>query len=240
MSQRRNSSEPSKRAASPSWPKSPEPTPYEILGIERGAEYNKANFNRLVKLYHPDLSGSRHVTGPGHLSQAVRLDRYRLVIAAHNLLSDPHKRRLYDESHNPGWMYPSPFTSDARTRTNRYTWSRSERILRRDGPISPLRQRPLYTSNAAFAMLLVALSILAAVLQMKRVVSKTRRDSRRLQMFVSEALQEEIQAWASVLQGQSRDDRVLAFLARRHGVPQQLLNWATAHGGKIGNGDKKN
>jgi hypothetical protein len=93
-----------------------------------------------------------------------------------------------------------------------------------------MRQHPIYTSNAAFAMLLVALGMLGAALQYRRL-AVAGRDIKRLELILQEALQEEMQAWASVLHGQSRDDRILAFLARRHGVPHQLQNWVTAHGG---------
>jgi curved DNA-binding protein CbpA len=196
----------------PEWPSTASPTPHEILGIAPGAPYSKARFNQLVKMYHPDVSS----TDPrvNKLPEGVRLERYRLIVAAHSLLGDSHSRRMY-ESHE-GWFHAAPF-------------ERRSHATQETRP-SPMRQHPIYTSNAAFAMLLVALGMLGAALQYRRL-AVAGRDIKRLELILQEALQEEMQAWASVLHGQSRDDRILAFLARRHGVPHQLQNWVTAHGG---------
>ncbi|RCI12962.1 hypothetical protein L249_0038 [Ophiocordyceps polyrhachis-furcata BCC 54312] len=79
------------------WPRGPNPSPYEVLGVSRSAPYSKVRFYQLVKLYHPDSSQPSSALPP-----SVRLDRYRLVIAANDLLSDPAKRRLYD-THGIGW-----------------------------------------------------------------------------------------------------------------------------------------
>lgn len=225
-SHRRNSSGTKNCPRGLGWPSSSEPTPHEILGIGRGVAYSKANFNHLVKIYHPDASYSELETK--HLSPAVRLERYRLIVAAHNLLSDPRKRHGY-ESHNLGWIYPSSSTTQTPMKSDE--WSNSSTQDSSHSPLSPLSQQPIYTSNAAFALMLVTLSMLGAVLQYRRM-ARTRREAKRLEVLLSDALQEEIRAWASILQGQSRDDRILAFLARRHGVPQQLRDWEIAHSGK--------
>ncbi|KFG85346.1 putative Hsp40 co-chaperone Jid1 [Metarhizium anisopliae] len=206
----------------PEWPASSAPTPHEILGVAPGAPYSKDRFNQLVKMYHPDMSGAD--ARVRHLPQSVRLERYRLIVAAHNLLSDPSNRRLY-ESHRQGWVYPRPFTG--RQGDNRHGFSSKDGAAQ--NPPSPMRQRPIYASNATVAILLVALGMLGAALQFKRLAA-SRRDIRRLELVLQEAIQEEIQAWASVLQGQTKDDRILAFLARRHGVPHQLQSWAASHG----------
>ncbi|OAQ63601.1 Hsp40 co-chaperone Jid1 [Pochonia chlamydosporia 170] len=181
-------------------------------------------FTQLVKLYHPDLSGAD--SRASNIPELVRLERYRLVIAAHNLLSDPRSRRLY-ESSNQDWCSPkNSWNSEACHHSRSH--SQGHETQSSSSP-SPMRQRPIYTSNVTFAMLLFALSMLGAALQMKRLAS-SRRDGKTLEVFLQEAIQEEVQAWASVLQGQSKDDRILAFLARRHGVPHQLQSWVTAHG----------
>lgn len=52
-------------------------------------------------LYHPD----RFCSGEGHihqLSDKVRNERFRLVVAANEILSDPVKKRAYDQ-HGAGW-----------------------------------------------------------------------------------------------------------------------------------------
>ncbi|KAG8413316.1 hypothetical protein J3458_012891 [Metarhizium acridum] len=206
----------------PEWPASSAPTPHEILGIAPGAAYSKERFNQLVEMYHPDMSSADMRVR--RLPQSVRLERYRLIVAAHNVLSNPSNRQLY-ESHRRGWEHPRPFTGRQGDNGGHFS--------SKDGPAqnppSPMRQRPIYASNATVAILLVALGMLGAALQFKRLAA-SRRDVRRLDLVLQGAIREEIQAWASVLQGQTKDDRILAFLARRHGVPRQLQSWAVAHG----------
>ncbi|KAK2608549.1 hypothetical protein QQS21_002895 [Conoideocrella luteorostrata] len=219
-SRRRRSSSSLKHAVSSGWPNSTAPTPHEILGIERGDPYSKARFNELVKQYHPDLAETKNVP------RAVSLERYHLVVAAHKLLSDPYKRGLY-ESHSHGWAYPSHSSSESNKNVS--PWSPGEAC--QEGRPSPMQWRPIYRSNAAFAMFLIALSMLGAIFQLKRL-RKSMRDTKRLETILQEAIQDEIQAWESELHGQSRDDRILAFLARRHGVPQQLQHWAISYGSK--------
>ncbi|XRM36509.1 J domain-containing protein 1 [Aspergillus tubingensis] len=76
-----------------SWPSTAdELTPYHILGLQPGDPYRKSAFYERVKLYHPD----RHRAVPSALTPTVRASRYRMVVAAHELLSDPHKRQAYN------------------------------------------------------------------------------------------------------------------------------------------------
>lgn len=79
------------------------PTPYQIFHLDKNAIYSKKHFYELVKLYHPD----RHLSEPGladdtSLSSDVRIERYRLVVAANDILSDPVKRSAYDK-YGSGW-----------------------------------------------------------------------------------------------------------------------------------------
>ncbi|MGI5861488.1 MAG: molecular chaperone DnaJ [Myxococcales bacterium] len=62
---------------------------YEILGVSRTASADeiKKAFRRLAKKYHPDVN-------PGN-KQAE--DRFKEINAAFEVLSDPEKRKLYDE-----------------------------------------------------------------------------------------------------------------------------------------------
>lgn len=87
------------------WPKIPTPsdvpTPYQIFQLERGAKYHKAQFYKLVKIYHPDRNGHKDAHCGG-ISEAVKLERYRLIVLAHELLSDPTKKKAYDK-HGLGW-----------------------------------------------------------------------------------------------------------------------------------------
>jgi len=68
------------------WPTAPKgqscPTPYQIFDLKHNAAYSKAQYYRLVKLYHPDLNG----TASKKISDQVKMERYRLIVAAHNSL----------------------------------------------------------------------------------------------------------------------------------------------------------
>nr|POF15242.1 j domain-containing protein 1 [Quercus suber] len=83
------------------WPeakKGAHPSPYEIFAMKHNAEYSKARFYELVKIYHPDLSGQEGNIVPSD----IRNERYRLIVAAHGILSDPVKRAAYDRF-GAGW-----------------------------------------------------------------------------------------------------------------------------------------
>src|SRR6187402_3852458 len=61
------------------------PTPYQIFNQNKGSPYSKRRFYELVKLYHPDRHD--HDTISHSLSYATKLERYRLVVAANDILS---------------------------------------------------------------------------------------------------------------------------------------------------------
>src|ERR687890_2829382 len=61
---------------------------YEVLGIKRDAkpEEIKKAYRRLARKYHPDVN-------PGDKAAD---ERFKLITEAHEILSDPKKRRVYD------------------------------------------------------------------------------------------------------------------------------------------------
>src|SRR5262250_3542903 len=61
---------------------------YEILGVKRDAkpEEIKKAYRRLARKYHPDVN-------PGDKSAE---ERFKLTTEAHDVLSDPKKRAVYD------------------------------------------------------------------------------------------------------------------------------------------------
>ena len=84
-----SASEPTSRVP---WPKCSNPSPYEIFNLPRTASQKeiKSRYFLLVKQYHPD-----HAT---HIQSSV--ERFRKVVEAYKILSNPSKRHEYD-SQNP-------------------------------------------------------------------------------------------------------------------------------------------
>ena len=83
------------------WPSNLNPTPYQIFNCTKGEAYSKRRYYELCMMYHPD----RFCTSREHkhtISDKVRNDRFRLVVAANEVLGDPVKKRAYDR-YGIGW-----------------------------------------------------------------------------------------------------------------------------------------
>ncbi|CAG8454579.1 9252_t:CDS:1 [Paraglomus occultum] len=137
----------------------PNPTPFDVLGLSHNASAAemKERYYELVKQYHPDKVG--------HNSPAA-LDRFRNVVKAYELLSNPKRKELYLR-YGIGWIDTS-FMKDT-TRNNssyksapRYshvnTWGQEETG---DG-------KPIFISNIYFAAFLIAAAIFASMFQFLR------------------------------------------------------------------------
>ena len=89
------------------WPAAKAPstdfTPYSIFNLEKGAQYSKARFYELVKVYHPDRHHHEQNARNKPMTQREGLERYRLIILAHQILSDPVKKQAYDKD-GTGWI----------------------------------------------------------------------------------------------------------------------------------------
>lgn len=175
---------PKKSAASSdeshTWPSTPHPTPYEIFDQHKSAPYSKTKFYELVKIYHPDRH--RHVRGQ-LLSHTARLERYRLVVAANQILSDPTKRRAYD-LYGAGWggvrsmdnIYRAADRSWRNVPGNpsmNATWEDWERWYNeRDGKKNE-QQQPIYMSNQLFAGVLCVFVVIGGLGQARRAGTNT-------------------------------------------------------------------
>ena len=75
------------RATKPAPRQRTTPTLYEVLGVDAKAEPEviEAAWKAKARLYHPDRNKS-----------AMVVERMKVINAAHDLLSDPTKRREYD------------------------------------------------------------------------------------------------------------------------------------------------
>lgn len=149
------------------------PTPYQIFNQKRGSPYSKKRFYELVKLYHPDRH--EHDTYDG-LSYATKLERYRLVVAANDILSDPVRRGAYD-LYGAGWNGAPDVSRDPSDGARGWgkgpngpsqnaTWEDWERWYQRDaeGP-----QEPRFVSNSAFVGLILTFAVLGGIGQATRV-----------------------------------------------------------------------
>lgn len=169
------------------WPRPPkgqsQPTPYQIFDLGQNAPYAKSKYYELVKIYHPDKNGSSTC----NKEHALRIERYRLIVAAHTILSDPAKRSAYDrfgagwngktEVGNPdAWRPPSPYNSsspfsqnwNSETVWQNATWEDWERWREKRDGVSQERNQPLYMSNASFVLVIAVLVAMGTVVNYSR------------------------------------------------------------------------
>lgn len=177
-------------------------------------------FYELVKLYHPDR---RHHTQHDGVPHSTKLERYRLVVAANEILSDPAKRRLYDV-YGAGWGGNGDMQSKFRKVDKAWrsapgnasmnaTWEDWERWYgERDGK----KQVPVFMSNGGFAVLVLFFALVGGWGQSTRAgkhsVALVEMQEQKHEI-VSQGLQQRV-AEAS---GKSRQDRVESFLRQRQG-----------------------
>lgn len=208
----------------PKWPTTASPSPYEIFGQAPGAPYSKARFFQLVKLYHPDL---RHHTSDDGLSHVTKLDRYRLVVAANDLLSNPQKRRLYD-LHRLGWdQHVEPherhrgaereWRKQPGNASMNATWEDWEQWYeQQDGKA----QQPVFGSNLVFASIVATCAVVGVWGQVVWAGNNTLS-------LMDKQLQEQAQISRGMMQREiakaplSREDRVQTFIRQR-----EMEKWA--------------
>lgn len=213
------------------WPKRDNCTPYEILEQERGACYDKRRFYELVKVYHPDRW--QHSTYHD-ISKATRVERYRLIVAANCILSDPVKRRAYDErgvGWDGGYISPSSTTSEqtngsTESRRQHYndvrgnaTWEDWER-WRHNG--NNQRQEVAFICNKSFGLILVLFVAVGGCVQFARANHMARQvalQRDRIDRVISNDLWKIYQR-----NGEScRQSLIEAFLRRRSGEEYESI-----------------
>ncbi|KAM5351795.1 hypothetical protein ACJ41O_004518 [Fusarium nematophilum] len=208
----------------PEWPKTTYPSPYEIFAMKNDAPYTKNRFYQLVKLYHPDRHS--HASDIHHIPHATRLERYRLIVAANDLLSDPSKRRMYDD-HGLGWTGGRPQTLNEAVRNadrawryqagsaaNNATWEDWERWYdARDGK----PKDPLYMSNGLFATLVVVMCMIGAFAQMSRA-EQSGAEYMEMKNQSNVAIGQQVARRTTVAAGRSKDERVDMFLRDRENL----------------------
>lgn len=217
----------------PDWP-SPRPpgaipTPYQIFRLRRDEPYSKRRFYELVKLYHPDRHDHEDSTAAcGHLPSAVKMERYRLVVAANDILSDPSKRRAYD-SCGVGWRespsikvrYERPkgestaqwsgFKGGASAFHNA-TWEDWERWY---GHTYKSNQSLKYFSNERFISLIALASILGAIGHYTQIDHRQTNFLDQVHLKNDAANGQMIRAQESSRGFSSRDQKIHSFLRER-------------------------
>ncbi|KAI1171546.1 hypothetical protein F4777DRAFT_591155 [Nemania sp. FL0916] len=209
-------------AANYTWPASRHPTPYEVLAHPKHARYNKALFYELVKIYHPDRN---QMAGGSPVPHSVRLERYRLVVAANQILSDDAKRRAYDLC-GAGWD-GSPSMQNLHRESDRSwrnapgnpsknaTWEDWESWRREKNSETP-PQTPVYMSNELFVFVLCSFAIVGGLAHVRHARADglnvvNMRDQKHA------AITDEMRRRENEVALLSRHDRVENFLRQRDG-----------------------
>ncbi|KAI2603316.1 uncharacterized protein GGS25DRAFT_88479 [Hypoxylon fragiforme] len=210
-----------------SWPVSQHPTPYEIFNQHKTAPYNKIKYYELVKIYHPDR---HHHAVNNPLSHAVRTERYRMVVAANQILSDPQKRRAYD-LYGAGWagirsmenLYRSADRSWREKPGNpsmNATWEDWEEWYKKRDGKKEEQQQPVYMSNQLFAGALCIFIVIGSFGQARRASTNSMNIVEMRDQHHA-AISEEMNKRQNQQAFLNRHERVENFLRQRNG-------WAVA------------
>jgi curved DNA-binding protein CbpA len=199
-----------------SWPSNASFTPYDIFQLDRNAPYSKLRFYELAKIYHPDRPTNGHPL-IRDLSPDVRLHRYRLIVAAHEILSDPVKRAEYDRS-GTGWHGHPNFPRRQAMHTDwndpifrNATWEDWENWRSRE------KTPPQATvSNGTFASFIVLLTVVGVIAQASRLGQYRSEYEQRIQESTARSARFlESRRLQSSNQSNSSEARMQQFLIRR-------------------------
>ncbi len=193
------------------------PTPYQILHCRRGAAYSKSRFYALVKLYHPDRC---HLNSAlAHLPLHVRLERYRLLVTAHDILSDTEKRRAYD-IWGHGWTGHHQNSLDfdeqrwATDPRNNATWEDWERWRHENYGTKESNAPVVHMSNFAFISLILAFISVGGVVQKTRLSTFSSSAIEKSDQIHREATIELRRSQDASISG-DRDGRIRSFVQHR-------------------------
>ena len=214
------------------------PTPYQIFAMKRNATYSKTRFYELVKIYHPDRNGTSEGGGSG-IPHIVRIERYRLIVAAHNILSDPTKRSAYDRfgagwdgraavggNRSPSSGEPGPFSQNWSDSSNRddpiwrnATWEDWQRYYAwKNGTttegVHRQKQAPVYFQNSYFMFLVVLLAMMGGTANYNRAQENGTSFVERKDMLHDQAAKE-LRRVRQEASGGSRQDRIDWFMRNR-------------------------
>jgi hypothetical protein len=205
------------------------PTPYQILSLRRGDRYSKQRFYALVKLYHPDRC---HPSSPvSQLPHTLRIERYRLLIAAHTILSDDEKRQAYDlwghgwtghkhspSSHTPdGWGPARKEWPPGHDPMMNASWEDWERWYRREYNGEQYDNRDPYMKNSAFIAIVLSLVSVGLVMQGTRANMMSMNYMEQQEKIHKAASMELAKSKRATMTG-DREERIRSFLEHREAV----------------------
>ncbi|EED19447.1 Hsp40 co-chaperone Jid1, putative [Talaromyces stipitatus ATCC 10500] len=203
------------------WPTTPSFTPYEVLRQEPAAPYSKRYYYELVKIYHPDLQNEDRTTLK-NVSEEVRLQRYRLVVAAHEILSNPKKRAAYDRD-GSGWhthpdhpdskLSPKTYACSADADSsifNNGTWEDWERYRNRNNP-----KQVQMVSHGTFISFIVLLVLFGGFAQASWITQTQLGLDQRVQEMNAKSARLLAKRRQQTDELKSREHRVQSFLMRR-------------------------
>ena len=216
------------------WPLPPKgqrcPTPYQIFALKKNDAYSKARFYQLVKLYHPD----KNDCSDSSISQEMKSERYRLVVAANIILSDPVKRSAYDRI-GAGWDGKAdiagkagnggsgPFQQNWRDPSDpvwqNATWEDWERWreAKEDEAMGVKREKqsPLYMNNSYFIALIALLALMGSSANVHRA-QENGQNFVEQRDIVHDRAAKELRKVRQDVQGMGgREERIQWFLRNR-------------------------
>jgi curved DNA-binding protein CbpA len=205
------------------------PTPYQILHCKRSEAYTKQRFIHLVKLYHPDRCGPSSPVA--HLPHSLRIERYRLLITAHSILSDDAKRKEYD-AWGHGWAghHQTPSYQSAHgwapeprrwppghDPMNNATWEDWERWHKREESGTAEEPRDQFMINLAFVALVFSLVSIGGVMQGTRASMLTSSAMEHHDKIHKNAAHELARSKRATVSG-DRNERIRTFLEHREAI----------------------
>ena len=228
------------------WPKTRGnrlPTPYQIFQQKKSDSYSKRRFYELVKLYHPDRH-LHHRSSPDDepLARTVMVERYRLVVAANDILSHPDKRKAYDDcgagwdgrperqKRWDQWNYDSDghwsgFEDNNSSPFRNATWEDWEQWYQRNDKRERKSQQSVYLSNGGFLTLVAIVACLGGIGQATRIGDQKISYVKEMESINSECTQSVRRRMEQAQGYDNRDTRVSSFMKAREeaGAPATAI-----------------